>query len=93
MYMQAFLEAGGEGIYDENILWLRMYLRGGVEEGVRVLDRDYQIISLMMESKGDLIKGLTGDWSLNANTRIGYHVDLWPDDISGSVNWQIHNSF
>ena len=93
VYVRAFLMAGGEGMYTANNLWLSVYLRGGVEGGVRAMGKNFKVISLMLEANGDLKKGTGGDWSLDANARISYHVDLWLDDISGSVNWHIHTSF
>lgn len=93
VYVRAFLMAGGEGIYINNNLWLSVYLRGGVEGGVRALGKNFKVISLMLEANGDLKKSSSGKWSLDANTRISYHVDLWLDDISGSVNWHVHTSF
>ena len=93
VYVRAFLTAGGEGIYTDNNLWLSVYLRGGVEGGVRALGKNFKVISLMLEANGDLKKSSSGKWSLDANARISYHVDLWLDDISGSVNWHINTSF
>jgi hypothetical protein len=93
VYVRAFLEAGGEGMFSDKYLWLKVYLRGGVEGGVHVLDRDFNVISLMLEATADLKKSYDGDWSLDATARISYHVDLWLDDISGSINWPVHTSF
>ena len=93
VFIRAYLAIGGEGYYnfDQESLYLHVYLRGGVEGGVKVGGKRFRVISLMLEAEGTLQK--THNWKLDASARIRYHVDLWLMDIGGSVGWSISETF
>lgn len=93
VYVRGYLKVGGEGEYNftNDSLWLHVYLNGGVSGGVKALGKKFEVISLTLNAQGDLVK--TDQWRLSAEARIYYHVDLWLDDISGSVGWHISYTF
>lgn len=94
IYVRAYLYAGAEGQYyfDQKLFNLDVYLRGGVEGGIKAFGKRYAIIHLMMDANGKLSNG-GGNWNLNADVGIHYSLDLWLDEIEGSVNWHISRSF
>lgn len=93
VFLRAYLAVGGEGYYnfDSGALYLHVFLRGGVEGGVKALGKRFRVISLMLEAEGTLQK--TSNWKLDASARIYYHVDLWLTDIGGSIGWGISETF
>jgi len=84
---------GGEGYYSSNLLMLSVYVQGGVEGGVRAMGKTFKVIHLMLDARGELAKKASSKWSLDANARISYHVNLKIKKIKGSVSWHIHTSF
>ncbi len=84
---------GGEGYFSTNLLMLSVYLQGGVEGGVKALGKTFKVIHLMLDARGDLVKKSGSNWSLDANAKIKYHVNLKLKKIEGSVGWHIHTSF
>lgn len=93
VYVRGYLYAGGEGeyIFDEGYFRLHVFIEGGVEGGVKVKGKRFQVINLMLRADGTLVK--SDSWTLDAQARIRYCVDLWLTDISGSVGWHISTSF
>ena len=94
VYVRAYLYAGAEGqyYYDRNLVELEAWLRGGVEGGIKAFGKRYSIIHLMLDARGKLTNG-GGDWKLAAHVRIYYSLDLWLDEIEGSVGWNINRTF
>jgi hypothetical protein len=94
VYLKGYLNVGGEGLYGydtpdaEKMFHLIAWLDGGVEGGISAFGKHYPIIHLMLNAQGDLVNK-TGNWNLSANTQIYYCLDLWLDDIEGSVTWHI----
>lgn len=93
VFLRAYLAVGGEGYYnfDSGSLYLHVFLRGGVEGGVKAMGKRFRVINLMLEADGTLQK--SSSWKLDASARIYYHVDLWLTDIGGSVGWGISTTF
>lgn len=93
VFLRAYLAVGGEGYYnfDSESLYLHVYLRGGVEGGVKAMGKRFRVINLMLEADGTLQK--SSNWRLDASARIYYHVDLWLTDIGGSVGWNVSTTF
>jgi hypothetical protein len=94
VYVRAYLNAGAEGQYffDSNTLILDVWLHGGAEGGIKAFGRKYAIIHLMIDATGRLTNA-GGGWDLQAHVRVYYSLDLWLDEIEGSVNWNIHTTF
>jgi len=88
VYVSGFLEVGGEGYFSDSLFSLLVYVRGGIKGGVL----GHDVISLMLDAQGQVVKASSGPWTLSASARIRYHVDLLID-IKGSVNWHISKSF
>ncbi len=93
-YFRAYLYAGGAGEYyiDSGDLVIFVFVEGGLEGGIKVAGKKYRIIHMMVGADGTL-KRSTGDWSLSANVRVRYHLDLFLTSVSGSVNWHVSTSF
>jgi len=95
VYVRAYLHAGAEGLYefDTKRFVLDVWVEGGVEGGIKVKGKRYNIIHVMMGANGQIIGQMGQDWQLSANARIYYSLDLWITEIDGSVNWHIAKSF
>lgn len=91
--MRGYLYAGGDGeyVFDDGSILLHVFIEGGIEGGVKVSGKRFRVISLMLRADGSLAK--SDSWTLDAQARIHYCVDLWLTDISGSVGWHISTSF
>ncbi len=94
VYFRAYLYAGGEGEYyfDSGNLVLFVYIEGSIEGGVKVGGKKYEIIHLMAGADGTLTR-YYGNWNLDANIRIRYHLDLFLVEVGGSVKWHINQDF
>ena len=90
VYFRAYLFAGGEGEYyfDSGNLVLHVFIEGGLEGGIKVKGKKLKIIHMMVGADGTLTR-YTGNWNLNANVRIHYHLDLFLFEVGGSVNWHV----
>ncbi|HAL74504.1 MAG TPA: hypothetical protein DCM45_05350 [Clostridiales bacterium] len=95
VYVRAYLHAGAEGLYefDTKRFVLDVWVEGGVEGGIKVKGKRYNIIHVMMGANGQIIGQVGQNWQLSANARIYYSLDLWITEIDGSVNWHIAKSF
>jgi hypothetical protein len=93
VYVRGYLYAGGDGeyVFDDGSILLHVFIEGGIEGGVKVSGKRFRVISLMLRADGTLVR--SDSWSLSAQARIHYCVDLWLTDISGSVGWHISTSF
>ncbi|MBN2559208.1 MAG: hypothetical protein JXB33_10690 [Clostridia bacterium] len=94
VYFRAYLKIGGEGEYDfnEDHLLLSAYIQGGLEGGIKVGGKRYEIISLHLNAQGELEKK-DNDWRLEAQVKIRYHLSLVFFDVGGSVTWHMKLSF
>jgi hypothetical protein len=94
VYFRAYLFAGGGGEYyfDSGNLVLTVYIEGGLEGGIKVSGKKYRIIHMMVGADGTLTR-YYGNWNLDANVRIRYHLDLFLFDVSGSVKWHVSKDF
>lgn len=90
VYFHGYLEIGGEGGISDSCMWLSAYVRGGISGGVEALGEKFEVISLMLDAGGQLVKHKGKGWNLDAHACLSYHVDLVLDDIDGSVNWHIN---
>lgn len=95
VYVRAFLYAGAEGYYDIDAekFVLDTWLSGGVEGGIKVAGKRYNIISLMLSANGQIIGQSGQGWALGATAQIYYSLDLWVKEYEGSVSWHISHSF
>jgi hypothetical protein len=93
-YFRAYLFVGGDGEYyfDSGNMVLNAFIEGGLEGGIKVAGKKYRIIHLMVGANGTLTKYYS-DWTLSANVRIYYSLDLFLLEVSGSVNWHMTTSF
>ena len=46
----------------------------------------------MLNANGRIVSD-GGDWSLSAQVSIYYSLDLWLDEIEGSVSWHLSRNF
>ena len=94
VYFRAYLFAGGEGEYyfDSGNFVLRVFIEGGLEGGIKVKGKKYKIIHMMVGADGTLTR-YSGNWNLDANVRVHYHLDLFLFSVGGSVNWHVSKDF
>ncbi|OQA73265.1 MAG: hypothetical protein BWY35_00654 [Firmicutes bacterium ADurb.Bin248] len=89
VYLHAYLYAGVDGAYyfaDDRIT-LELYLKGGVNGGIRVGGKPYNIINFHLDARGKLeaVPPYTA-WDLHASCKVSYSLDLWVTEIEGSVS-------
>jgi len=66
---------------------LELYLKGGIEGGIVVDDRRFNIISFYLDARGSLEAQSPFDsWWLAASCKVSYSLDLWLFEVEGSVN-------
>ena len=66
---------------------------GGVEGGIKVGGKRYSIIHFWMNANGEIVGAPEQPWQLNAAVGIHYSIDLWIDEIEGSVTWHVRKDF
>ena len=94
VYLHAYLYAFAEGqyLFDQKELTLEVWLNGGLDGGISAFGKHYSIIHLQVDAYGKLTNG-GGDWHLTGRVNVYYSLDLWLDEIEGSVDWNIDKTF
>jgi len=89
VYLKGYLYAGADGAYyfDSDKIALELYLKGGINGGIKVAGKRYNIIGFYLDARGKLEAVPPYDaWDLRASCRVSYSLDLWLTEIEGSVN-------
>jgi hypothetical protein len=89
VYLKGYLYAGVDGAYyfDSDKIALELYLKGGINGGIKVAKKRYNIIGFYLDARGKLEAEPPYDaWDLRASCRVSYSLDLWLTEIEGSVN-------
>ena len=94
VYFRAYLSVGAEGEmnFNEGTFYFAAYIKGGLEGGIKVGGKRYEIISLHLDALGELEKTQT-DWRLEAKVRVRYHLNLFLFDVGGTVTWHMKLKF
>jgi len=94
VYFRAYLSVGAEGEFHfpGDYLYFTAWLQGGIEGGIKVGGKRYEIISLHLDARGELEKK-NSDWRLEAKVKIRYHLNLVLFDVGGSVTWHMKIKF
>ncbi len=91
VYLRAFLYAGIDGTYafggeDADKIILELYLKGGIEGGIRALGRRYNIISFYLDANGKMTASYPYTyWLIEASCKVSYSLDVWVHSFEGSV--------
>ena len=89
VYLRGYLYAGADGAYyfADNSFTLELYLKGGIEGGIKVGKKRFNIISFYLDARGMLGSAYPFDsWSLACSCTVSYSLDLWLFEVEGSVN-------
>lgn len=99
VYLRGYIYAGADGgyyaQYDENgdnvpdgpKFILVLYLKGGLEGGIKVAGRRFNIIHMSLDAKGSLETiPPDNDWKLACSVKVSYSHRVFLFKISGSVN-------
>ncbi len=94
VYFRAYLSIGAEGEINipENYMYFTAWIKGGLEGGIKVGGKRYEIISLHLDAVGELEKRQS-DWRLEAKVKVRYHLNLFLFDVGGSVTWHMKLKF
>ena len=92
VYLHGYIYTGADGAYywngpDGNRISLDLYLKGGINGGIRAFGKRYNIINFYLDARGTLVSG--GDfnsWEIGCRCTVGYSLDLWLAEIEGSVS-------
>lgn len=91
VYLHGYIYAGADGAYywggpHGNRIVLDLYLKGGINGGIRAFGKRYDIISFYLDAHGTLASGNNfKSWELGCRCTVGYSLDLWLTEIEGSV--------
>lgn len=88
VYIHGYLYAGADGAYyfADNSFTLELYLKGGIEGGIRVGKKRFNIIGFYLDARGKLSSAYPFNaWSLACSCSVSYSLDLWLFEIEGSV--------
>ena len=92
VYLHGYIYAGADGAYywggpDGSRITLDIYLKGGIEGGIKVGSKRYNIISFYLDAHGTLASGAGfRSWEIGCSCTVGYSLDLWVVEIEGSVS-------
>ncbi len=90
VYLRGYLYAGADGGYyfeGADRLTLELYLKGGVQGGIKVKGKRFNIIGFYLDARGNLESTSPFDsWMLGASCKVSYSLDLWLFEVEGSVN-------
>ena len=96
VYIRGYLYAGAGVTYrfDEAELELELYLRGGIEGGIKVKGKRFNIISFHLDAKGNLVSPAPfTSWLLKASCKVSYSLDLWLTSYEGTVTAKFDKKF
>ena len=92
VYLHGYIYAGADGAYywggpGGSRITLDIYLKGGIEGGIKVGSKRYNIISFYLDAHGTLASGAGfRSWEIGCSCTVGYSLDLWVVEIEGSVS-------
>ncbi len=99
VYLKGYLYAGADGGYYANYqnedgkflgpkFILTLYLKGGVEGGIKVFGECFDIIHLYLDARGTIetIPPPKDAWQLTCSAKVSYSLNLFLFDVSGSVS-------
>jgi hypothetical protein len=102
VYLRGFIYAGadggyyaqydqdGDGEYDGPKFILTLYLKGGLEGGIKVGGKRYNIISFYLDARGTIesmpAKNKPDEWKLTCSAKVSYSLNLFLFSVSGSVS-------
>jgi len=92
VYLHGYIYAGADGAYywgdpDGSRILLDLYLKGGINGGIRAFGEEFDIISFYLDAHGTLASGAGfRTWELGCSCTVSYSLDLWLAEIEGSVN-------
>ncbi|MDI9470747.1 MAG: hypothetical protein QM296_11175 [Bacillota bacterium] len=106
VYLRGFLYAGADGGYyanidlnddkipDGNKFILTLYLKGGLEGGIKVGGKRFNIISFYLDARGT-IESIPpkNDWKLTCSAEVSYSLNLFLFSVSGSVSASFDTTF
>lgn len=89
VYLHGYLYAGVDGAYyfASDRITLELYLKGGINGGIRVAGKSFNIINFYLDARGKLeaVPPYTA-WDLRASCKVSYSLDLWLTEVEGSVS-------
>ncbi len=91
VYIRGYLYAGADGMYywtpEGSSIRLTLYLRGGIEGGVKVAGKRFKVIGFYLDAQGTLASRYPGydKWDLACTASISYCVDVFLYECEGSV--------
>lgn len=99
VYLRGFIYAGadgayyekydqdGDGEYDGSKFILTIYLKGGLEGGIKVSGKRYNIINMYLDARGTIESIPKKDeWKLTCSAKVSYSLNLYLFSVSGSVS-------
>jgi hypothetical protein len=102
VYLRGFIYAGadgayyekydqdGDGEYDGSKFILTLYLKGGLEGGIKVSGKRYNIINIYLDARGTIesmpAKNKPDEWKLTCSAKVSYSLNLFLFSVSGSVS-------
>jgi PKD repeat protein len=96
VYIRGYVYAGAGATYrfDAKELDLELWLRGGIQGGIKVKGKRFNIISFHLDAKGNLISSPPFDsWLLKASCKVSYSLDLWLTSYEGTVTAKFDKRF
>ena len=91
VYIRGYLYAGADGMYywtpEGSSIRLTLYLRGGIEGGVKVGGKRFKVIGFYLDAQGTLASRYPGydKWDLACSATVSYCVDVYLFECEGSV--------
>ena len=92
VYLRGYIYAGADGAYyfdgpDADRIALELYLKGGINGGIRAAGKRFDIISFYLDARGNLAAASPYTaWDLECSCKVSYSLDLWLVSVEGSVN-------
>jgi hypothetical protein len=92
VYLRGYLYAGADGAYyfggpDAGRIALELYLKGGINGGIRAAGKRFDIIGFYLDARGSLTATAPyTSWDLACSCKVSYSLDLWLVSVEGSVN-------
>lgn len=99
VYLRGYIYAGadggyyaqydqdGDGVPDGSKFILTLYLKGGLEGGIKVAGRRFNIIHLALDAQGTIETiPPDNDWRLSCSVKVSYSRRVFLFRVSGSVN-------
>jgi hypothetical protein len=89
VYLRGYLYAGVDGSYyfEDATINLELYLKGGLEGGIKVKGKRFNIISFYLDARGSVSSSSPyTSWMLRCSCEVSYSLDLWLFSVEGSVS-------